>query len=443
MTGFDFGDLLDDLEAQAPSTSSNLPDEFWTARADLDLVRQAAWQRMRSPDAVLGATLARVATLTPPTTVLPAIVGDTATLDLLAGIIGAPGAGKSSAVAVARRLVPIVRTDVVDGLMLGSGEGLIDAYLGPVEEVEENGAKRRRRRQINTAVLAIVDEGQVLAELGGRRGATLLPTIRSAFFGATLGQANADVGRNRRVEAGRYRFAGVFAWQPEHAAAILADAPAGTPQRIVWFAGTDPAIPEEPPPWPGRLEWTPPPTITAGLELDVDEAAAGEIRSRALARARGNAVDVDPLDSHTDLCRLKIAALLAVLEDRVAVDAADWNLAGMVMASSDAVRSRIVAYHREQIRLREQAAIERAVRRSDAIADSTDRRAVAAAKRAVARRVHRDGAGSRVTRRELVLAIAGRDRELVSVDEVIAAAMAEGWIERDGDQYTPGRSRPA
>ena len=431
---------LDD-DPEAAHWSPNLPASFWSARPYLEHIRQAAHSRTRSPDAALGAVLARVAMLTPPSTQLPAITGDLATLDLLVGLIAPSGGGKSTTVSLARRLIPCERNDIVDGIPLGSGEGLVDAFLGPVEETDGGGRRRRVRRQTKTAVLAIVDEGQVLADLGSRRGSTLLPTLRTAWSGGDLGQANATVETHRHLRAGCYRFVAIIGWQPAHAAAVLADDVGGTPQRITWLPATDPNIPDNPPDWPGPLDWTPLPTITGGVEIDVADDVVAAIRTRALARARGVA-EGDALAAHDDLGRLKVAALLAILDRRQHVTDDDWQLAGHVAHTSRLVRTSIASAAAADAARRDQFATHRAVQRATAIADTAERRAFVSATRAVGRRAHRDEV-DHVTRRELDRAIAGGHRQLVDVDEVITAAIAEGWIEPDGDRFRPGKSRPS
>jgi len=291
-----------------------------------------------------------------------------------------------------------------------------------------------------TAVLAVVDEGQVLVELGGRRGATLLPTLRSAWSGATLGQANASAETHRRLAAGFYRFCAVILLQPEHAATLLADGGGGLPQRIVWATATDPTIPDEQSPWPGPLDWTPPPTISGGpWDLDVHPDIAAELRTADLARARGGQA-ADPLDSHGGLARLKIAGVLAILAGRTNITREDWALAGHVVNVSRAVRMWVTEIDRAAARRREGAAIARAIRRDVAIVDSAAQRSLDRAARAIANRVHKQGGG---TRRDLRHAVAGRDREHVTVEAALEEAERLRWIVAgDDDTWTPGGARP-
>ena len=223
-----------------------LGEAFWSARPVLIHIRQAAHARCRSAQAVLGVVLARVAMLTPPALRTPAIVGGRATLDLLVALIGASGAGKSSANDVGRELLPTDRIDIKDGFLLGSGEGIAEGFLGPPEKVEgDDGKKRVVRHQEFTAVLAVADEGQVLLELGQRKGSVLLPQLRSAWSGHTLGyrrtpRPRRGAGSNRGA-IGSLPYSRCNRNTPPNCSPTP---PGGLPQRFVFLNAVDPTIPD-------------------------------------------------------------------------------------------------------------------------------------------------------------------------------------------------------
>jgi len=162
-----------------------------------------------------------------------------------------------------------------------------------------------------------------------------------------LGEANASAERRRIVPAGSYSIGIVAAAQPEVLGPLFDDLAVGTPQRFLYFAGTDPTLPDEPPRWPGPLSRTP-------IDLERAERAflairphhvrihinvAAEIRQGDLLRQRGQDSG-GPWAAHRNLLRLKVAALVAVLDGgRVDVSEDDWRLAGMVVDVSDAVRT--------------------------------------------------------------------------------------------------------
>ena len=426
-------------EIITPRDPRNLPDEFWTARPELDHIRQAAHSRVRSADAVFAAVLARISVLTPPTVTLPPIAGDAGSLNLLCGIVASSGGGKTTSARVAAALVPIEqRTDIVTN-GLGSGEGLIDQYFELVEE-EIDGKKRKVKSQTRVAALVLLDEGQALAEMGSRSGSTLLPTLRSAWSGARLGQANASIETFRQLADHSYRMACIAGFQPEYAHGLIADAVGGTPQRFLFAHGADSTIPTEHIEWPGELDFEPPPRIMGGTEVEFDRGIASEIRTRALARQRGETRE-DPLDSHADLQRMKIAALLSILDGRLHVSVEDWDLAGVVMAASNAVRGWVIEVARQAEQHSEAARSARMARQQAHIDDSAEERALVAGARAMARRAHR-AAGETLAKRDPMSAVAGRHRKLASTDEMIAYATDHGWLTPIPDGWKAGESRP-
>jgi hypothetical protein len=160
--------------------------------------------------------------------------------------------------AIARELLPgTLRTDLVDGRPLGSGEGVAEAFYGTVTVPPASGKGRPtiERKIVNTAALIYVDEGEAISQIGERRSSTLLPELRAGWSGQTIGQGNASADTTRIVPAGKYRLVLVVNWQPELAAGVLGKSVGGFPQRLVWFSALDASIP--PPcdrePWPGTL----------------------------------------------------------------------------------------------------------------------------------------------------------------------------------------------
>jgi hypothetical protein len=106
-----------------------LPADFWECRPTLLHIRQAAWSRGRSPDAVLSACLARTAAISHHGFHLPPIVGTAVPLSLLVALTGPSGVGKSSAWGISEELIPIRHSQNVVSASLGAGEGLIEAFF--------------------------------------------------------------------------------------------------------------------------------------------------------------------------------------------------------------------------------------------------------------------------------------------------------------------------
>lgn len=368
---FDFDERIAALE------QPELDDEFWSARPSLKHVREAAHSRQRSAPAVLGVVLARVAAMVDHRLRIPPIVGADAGLSLITVTLAPPGVGKSTANLIGGALLPAPEgLDIADQLPLGTGEGMAEVFFGMVDgEPDDKGRTKKVREQVRHNAFFYVDEGQVLGELGSRKNAVLLPTIRTAFTGGTLGQTNASEDKRRILPAGSYTLGVVVALQTVLAGPVLDDADGGTPQRMLWLPATDPTIPEDGPNWPGPLNWQPPGRdALADLRADGwaigDEAYLGvaepirrEIRQADLARARGEAVTA-VLDAHEGLLKLKLAALLSILDSRVHISEEDWELAAVIKAASDLARDGAVEAVKQDAAMREEVASDRLARRA-------------------------------------------------------------------------------
>lgn len=397
-----------------------LPEVFWE-RATLAHIRQAAHARQRSAEAVLHSVLARVAGITPHTTTLPAIVATRSTLSYFAAVVAKPGVGKTSANGIATELVP-APDYVVDHVPVGSGEGLAEILYDTVSEDGPDGKRQTVRRQTRHNAVVFVDEGDVLGQLARRTGSTLLPTLRSIWTGASFGQANATTERHRVIPTLSAVFGVVLGLQPLRAVALLDDADAGLPQRFGWCLATDATVPDVPPDWPGRLRWEPPPVVEFGGDLVLAPAIVDEIRAADLARVRDDE-DGDELDAHADLYRLKVAALLAVLEDRRSIGEDDWRLAGMVRAQSARVRAGVVAAVAAESARREQATTDRHARRAVATDDAVVANRILGCARRIAAKV--EAQPGRWTAKSLRVDLRRwRDEFADGLDWAVAA----GWV---------------
>lgn len=425
-----------------------IPAAVWDARPLLSMIRQAAQARRVGPDAALGAVLARVAWLTDHRSLLPPLVGGNGTLDFISAIVGKSGRGKSAAMTLAEHLLPLPHGWKQHfSVGLSTGEGVIEKYMGMASEPNPDDPKKkiRVRKQTRTNGLFSLDEGAALQSLGDRKGSTVLATLRSAWVGAQLSTPNATEDRDRHLDALSYRFAMVIGFQTALAVHLIADAVAGTPQRLAWFRTGDPTARRgrgAKPPWPGALAldfgqrtFTLDPTIADFVDdvavdvlLDVDER--------------------DDLDSHRELLRLKIAALLAVLDDRDDVNVEDWAIAGLILESSDTVRNDVLTAGREkretERREMTELAIERAVAARGAVDDDAVLRAIRLAAGTVARHVWNQDvscAGAH-TRSCLHRALSDTQRKLLpdGVATAIDEAVEQEWITPElatGKVYPP------
>lgn len=324
-------------------------DAFWTSRPSLAAIRRVARERLVSPWAVLGCVLAYVCSRIGPHVVLPPIVGSVASLNLFVALVGPSGGGKDAALAVARELLWL--DDKVPTHEVGTGQGIDSAFT---VQTNKNGPV-----QFCDAVLFTVTEIDTLAAHGAMSGATVMATLRKVYTGAALGARYADKFKRRPVSAHHYRAALVAGVQPARSGVLLKDADGGTPQRWLWLPTNDPgaragmsgASFEV-----GRFGiWTQYPFLQAVGETE-DEAAVPqrdriEIKVCETARAAivGHrqtrlAADLagadDDLTGHELLTRLKVAALLALLDGgRAEVGDGDWDLAGVAMGISNETRT--------------------------------------------------------------------------------------------------------
>lgn len=301
--------------------------DFWQSRTSLSTVYTAALAGMCSPWAVLACCAARALALVDPHIKLPAIIGSRGgSLNWFAMLAAESGGGKSTAMEIAEELIP----HQVKTLNLGSGEGLIEAFGERNDDgtVKDPAAGHR-------SILFSVDEIDSYSAVAGRSGSTVMPILRSAFTGGSLGFAYRKGNRLPVLPAHSYRMTLVCAAQPGRTRAMFADADGGTPQRFMWFPATDPRIAAVRPTFNGALhlprltDWQYPTTLRVPSECE------GLIVTTRASQARG---ETAALNSHALFAREKFAYALAILDGRSAMDSQDWRLSGVAAAVSDAVR---------------------------------------------------------------------------------------------------------
>lgn len=336
-----------------------LPEEFWAARERLRHIRSYAHAAGCSGDVLMHSCLARLSGLMPHTIAASSGIGGRASLNLFVATVGGPGAGKSTASSLNRHLLPAPDPEFRDGLPVGSGEGIAEAFMGTVEEEtgeirrtkggENAPVMKRVRKQVRHNAYFYIDEGQILAKLGERSGSTLGETLRRAAVGETLGQTNASEERTRYVEAGSYSLGLLVGFQPATALPVLSDAGTGTPQRFIWGRAEDPAIPDSPPDSPGHLpkldcltpRWEP-------LDITYPKRVRDLLWLERVLRNRGE-LQVPELDGHAGLIKVKVSALLALLEGRYEVSEEDWQLAEVMWNASCAVRDSLLARAQREV----------------------------------------------------------------------------------------------
>lgn len=434
-----------------------LPDEFWRTLPVLQRIRTAARSRRVPADAVLGAMLARVPVVVPHTVTVPPFVGEPVPLTMFVAVVGPPGSGKSAALRLAQNLLPVSkedRLDVVDPWPLGTGEGVLECLFDVVPRERAERRPAFEREQARHRAFLVADEGQALMALSGRKGATLMSVLREIWGGSGTGQGNAGRNYRRVVPPLGAAFGLYVGMQPKVAGQLLAEEALGTPQRFLWLGTRDPAFRHEG--WPGGLPlWlphVPREPYCVGFPSDVDE-QIGRFREQVLTTGDG----VESLAEHDTLMRLKVAAALALLSGALVVDDLVWELSGIVIETSAAVRAWVAAQveaqrgRRTAARRKEKAETELYVRERKAV-DARDRVA-----KGIGRHVWRHhgkarrlqgGAGRNdkgfvgCDKRCLMQSMAKDDRDRVAFEDVIEAAVLAGWIVEDGKHFRPGRRNP-
>lgn len=399
--------------------------DLWEARQLLMHVHDFARARRASPWAVLGVVLARVAAVTPPRLVLPALVGGQASLNPYVGLVGPAGAGKGAAEAAA---ADAVNVGVVETADLGSGEGLVHLFMRRLKDTEGGGQEQHR-----TAALLSVPEIDTLTALGQRQGATLMPELRKAFMGERLGFGYVDPKKRLSVGRHAYRLSLVVGIQPERALALLSDSDAGTPQRFLWLPATDPNAPDVAPA-PPRLwtwkapQWPPEDFMDPFTDVDVCAAARTLIDSERVRRLRGEG---GSLDGHALLTRLKVAALLGVLDGRLEASSSDWQLADVIMRVSDATRSSVSLALRHRSQRANLARAEKEGVRAKVVSKKVEEAAVERTANNIVRKLRERGGSE--SHGKLRTSLAYRDRE--HFEAAIAELKKVKWIRVQSTEY--------
>ena len=346
---------------------------FWNRRPFLEYVEQYARSKYVAPWAVLGALMARISAAVEPNIQIPDILGDYASLNLFVALVGPSGSGKDIAFGVAKRMLDIqfgAEPLPIAEIPLGSGEGLAHIYLKRPPKL----TKRRGRGdddpdsetiglsglaaggdepiQYRTRALITISEIDTLEAIGQRRGSTLGGQLRQAWSGKQIGFMYADETRRMMVPEHSYRMSVIAGVQPGRAAALMAEADGGTPQRFLWLPATDPTISRDAPPTPGVAQWQPPVYGGSRATIFVCDEACETIIQAGVDRNSGK---TDALDGHALLTRLKVAAAIAMLsgetsDRQMTVTEDDWELSGIVMAVSDRTRQGIVRHLAEAAR---------------------------------------------------------------------------------------------
>jgi hypothetical protein len=289
-----------------------------------------------------------------------------------------------------------------------------------------------------------VDEGQKLLAASSKKEDITLDTIRELSTGEPTGQTNASASTSRYLPANSAAFGLVVGFQPIVAANFVTlGAGLGTPQRFLWAYAISPDQADFPPEARGELHVTILPHTSERRVFTFDDSIALEIRRQRAAVQRGE-IELDELQGHDYLKRMKVAVCLARLEKETHVSIQRWALAEMVTEVSNNVLRDI----QEQGQRAEQA---RREQQSDHKAESQIRvneksREQSARSGALAMARKLDKEQKPLNASALSQASSSEDRRRATVLEMIGILLREQWaIEvTNGKQtvYKVGRVPP-
>lgn len=425
--------LREQRELEAARLQSEQESSMWD-RPLLAHVKQCADARGASKYAVLMAFLARFSTQIRPNIMLPALVGDTASLNLYVAIVGLPGAGKSAAVGVAEGMANWGAKKIG----AGSGEGLLEA-MGRYDDNEKKWVQKEE------AVLIEIDEISTMMSQNDRGGNTFIDLLTNGWLGAFLNTPYADARKNRELKRHKYRISMVIGAQPGKIDGLMAHKDSGFPQRFVWVDAADRDIPrpENRPDHPGLCH---PPFLgsTAGRpeHMTFPHHIATEIQEAQYARA--TQVDWESTQTfdkgaHWYMARMKVSALLALLDSRMDVSEEDWAISDFLMNRSDATLERLEHFQRERKHLTYRGQAQEAVTVADLTAEYTIKRVAGV----VARHVNRHSGADGCTMHCIGSSVKSTDRS--HKDDAVQYALEAGWIKpaSKDSHYVTGPENPA
>ena len=438
--------------------AATISDTFWTAHPTLTTIRQAAYARTVSADAVLASILARVVQHIPYQYTIPPIVGGKSSPNLYVALIGPSGTGKGGARRAADELLAITtQPHPMNEGPLGSGEGIVSLFYGNPPKNPDNAEDTKLSKDLEfmyRGVMVLDEEGSALAELLKRQGQILEPILLKMWSGEGLGMSYSlrSSAIQLKVPAEEYRAAALLGIQPGAAAFLLDEAriDRGLPQRFLWASTIDPNIPDGRTPFPQPLNWAPPRFNNATLAAStivVHDDIQNELIEAQRARARGQSAGVE---SHGGLVQLKAACALAALlnpGEPLTVNLDTWELAGHLKDASDKVRLAVGNKAKEEREKVHQARQDVAVRQRVAVGqvDSHVKNVARIIQRHIEK--HHTAEGDYCKPSCARRSLKSKDRDLF--DAAIAKALDLEWV-GDNSQETDetphfivGPSRPA
>lgn len=417
----------------------NLSDHVWNYSPTMRRICDHARTQGDSPDALLGLLLARFGTLLGPEWRTPSFTpGRSGSLNLNVAIVGHAGSGKTTANDTARRIIPgpddpQARFDVP----IGTGEGLVEAYFTRKTMKDDDGKKTSIKTQTRNRILFVLDEGEDMKSEAARTGSKLLSTLRGAWSGSVLGQANASEETVRQLRPHSYRMNTVVNVQPSVASFILDGHDVGTPQRFLFLSAYDihaddydivEELSLEPSPNLGDVDGIIRNPLEAYQRPTLDQRIADELYARQKKKRRYEVLD-DPQEAHRDIAQMKLATYLTLIHKRGRITPDDWWIAGLIFDTSQAVVRWLFDLATLEREISALANDQRIALREHRVDDYREHKTTQRLAATIARKVHRHGADG-TPEKDAEQALAGRDRALAESLDIIDHAIERRWIVR-------------
>lgn len=425
------------VQGEAPAVlarAPHLPERFWS-RERHHVVRACAEVVGVSAEALMLGVLAAVALHVPPTVRLPG--KRYGQVNLMACVVGPPGAGKGTTLDRALQLVP--PPPLVRPIALGTPQGLVKAHHE--RNTDPDTAKATPLVRHTRPVIVRTDEVAAFAQATKRtasHGEGMVAHLKGAVSGEGIGGGYASDERNLALAPHSYRLVGVLGIAPAKAAPLFDDLGGGLPERLLFAPVPAPGeVPPRQAPVEGDHDQAPgldqahddlPPLAWRLAPISGRQAFTDSRTVAAWLHAELRQPITDPLDAHVVYLQHQVAALLAVLDGRWTITGDDVVLAGDVMDVSRATRRQLLAdvaaEDAKAGQARAQAQVALAVEEARSVDAYARQREVLAMAAALTEDVS-EAPG--VTVKTLRGRVRSAKRQLF--DEALARAMADGLVE--------------
>ena len=479
-----WGNRLAEVQPRHPDTKE--PFLLWDELPVLSFIRDVALSSLISPQGFLGACLTMAASVVGPTWMLPPLrgFGNRSPLNMHVTIVGEAGSGKTSITSALDEAFIWPEQPLTNlGLAWADNEFKFVSRRGKSPPTGpgfrgafgDREAKAKPREHTRAGLWFYYDEARTLIERLGAKEHSLNAVLRTAWSGSGLSSLTSTDELQADIPGWAYSYGILANSHIESTSHDLLDTSSGEGDGDRWIAlaAHDPLegwedipIPSEP--WRVKLwKGTAPSPMRGDYPIisptryivGIDKSITHQLVLQQISQRRGNE-RIGPLEGqHFNLLRLRLAALLALLDQLPPyITKKLWIIAGSVMDLSVQVRTLTLRAH---MTAESKQRHDRAIKRADFVitTKSVERRRdrmVEVVARRMAAAVHRRK--RRLTTGELCQAIGGdynRWQDIGGTNETlrqlsIEHAVGSRWIQHSGrtkggkgtDWWMPGPITP-